>query len=261
MAVEFTLLGAVGAGIDGHNVDLGHARQRSVLAALLVDANRLVPVDRLLHRVWADRPPQRARATLSSYVSRLRQALWAAREATLRRRSDGYVLTVDPMAIDLYLFRRLAAEARATEGAPGPALDLFDRALGLWRGDPFAGLGAPWFDAMRAALDAERLAVELDRNDLALAGGRQAQLLAELPGRAEAYPLDERLAGQLMLAWYRSGRQADALHHYERLRRRLADELGADPSPPLRGLHRRILAADPALAGGGAALWGTVQSR
>jgi DNA-binding SARP family transcriptional activator len=128
------------------------------------------------------------------------------------------------------------------------AVTRLDEALGLWRGEAFATVDTPWFNNVRAAVDKERLAAELDRNDLALRLGRHAGLLADLSAAGAAHPLDERLAGQLMLALYRSGRQADALAHYQQLRLRLADELGADPRPPLQHLHQQILTAAPTLA-------------
>ena len=246
MAVEFRLLGGVEADVDGRVIDLGHARQRCVLAALLLDVNRAVPVDQLLDRVWAGRLPQRARTTLSSYLSRLRQALAVAPEVGLIRRSGGYVLTVDPMAVDLYRFRHLVARARAVADDQAAEL-LFEQALGLCRGQPLASLDTPWVNTVRDGLDTEWLAAELDRNDRALAGGRHVALLGTLSSRAVAHPMDERLAGQLMLALYRCGRQSDALHHYQRLRLRFAEELGVDPSPQLQQRYQQILAADPAL--------------
>jgi DNA-binding SARP family transcriptional activator len=246
VAVEFQLLGDLEMRVDGRTVDLGHARQRCVLAVLLLEANRAVPADQLFERVWAGQVPQRARNTLAGYVSRLRQVLTPAGGATITSAS-GYLLTVDPAAVDLVRFRRTIAEARAA-GPESDALALFDEALGLWRGTAFAGLDTPWLNAMRETVDAERLAAELERNDLALEAGRHAALLGELPVRSAAYPFDERLAGQLMLALYRGGRQADALRRYQQLRTCLADELGADPSPPLQQLHRRILTNDPDLA-------------
>jgi DNA-binding SARP family transcriptional activator len=246
MAIEFRLLGEVEACVDGHPVDIGHARQRCVLAALLVDANRVVPVDQLLDRVWAHRLPQRSRTTLSSYLSRLRQTFTDTAEIGLIRQAGGYVLTVDPMAVDLHRFRRLIEQARAAEDGRHAIL-LYTRALALWRGEAFASLETPWLNAIRQALDAERQAAELDHIDLALGHGDHAGLLAGLSRLAEANPLDERIAGQLMLALYRSGRQADSLYRYETVRRRLAGELGADPSPPLRALHQQILMSDPVL--------------
>ncbi|MEV0569293.1 BTAD domain-containing putative transcriptional regulator [Dactylosporangium sp. NPDC050588] len=246
MSLRFRLLGSLEADIGGQLVDLGHGRQRSVLAVLLVDANTVVSVSQLLERIWADRPPQRARETLYSYLSRLRRALSVTGEAGPHRRSGGYVLAVDPSAVDLVQFHRLAMSARTADD--GDALALFDQALALWRGEAFAGLDSPWLGALRDQLSQHRFAVELDRNDVALRRGRHAELLPGLAARARAYPLDERLAGQLMLALYRSGRQADALGHYERTRRLLVEELGADPGPALRELHQRILTEDAAFA-------------
>jgi len=248
MAVELRVLGDVEFLVDGHAIDVGHARQRCVLAALLVEANRVVASDQLLDRVWADRPPQRAAGVLSNYVSRLRRAFAVTEDVGIIRRSGGYLLRVDPMAVDLHRFRRLAGQARAAADGQDAA-DLFDEALSLWRGEAFALLDTLWLNAIRVGLDAERLAVELDRNDLALDRGQHAGLLSGLLGSANTHPLDERLAGQLMLALYRSGRQADALERFQQIQRRLADELGADPSPPLQRLHRQILTADLALAG------------
>ena len=243
--VEFRLLGEVEVRVDGHLLDVGHVRQRCVLAALLVEANRTIPVERLVERTWGTDPPQRARETLYSYLSRLRRALAGARGVAIVRRPGGYALTVDPDCIDLHRFQHLVSSGRA--GRPSADAHL-DEALALWRGEPFAHLDAPWLHGIRANLRAQRLAAELDRNDRAMGRGEHARLLDPLRARVAEYPLDERLAAQLMLVLYRCGRQADALDRYERVRRRLAAELGADPSPPLRTLHQRILTGDPALA-------------
>jgi DNA-binding SARP family transcriptional activator/tetratricopeptide (TPR) repeat protein len=243
MAVEFLLLGDIEAHLDGRRLALGHSRQRCVLAALLVDANRPVPVHQLADRVWGGCPPQRASGTLYSYLSRLRQVLAPADGVVIRRQPGGYVLTGDAMAVDLHRFHRLVGEARATQDH-GQALVLLRRALGLWRSDAFAGLDTPWLNSVRDTLEVERHAAQLECNDLALERGEHAELLGGLCACAASHPLDERLAGQLMLALYRCGRQADALDHYEQVRRRLADELGADPSPGLRRLHQQMLMAD-----------------
>jgi predicted ATPase/DNA-binding SARP family transcriptional activator len=240
MAVEFQLLGDVEARLDGRPLDTGHARQRAVLAALLVDVGRPVPAEHLIDRVWADRPPHRARNALSAYVSRLRGLLAGADGVRISRGPGGYLLTADPLTVDLHLFRHLVSRARSAD-QPAEAAALFERALRLWRGDPFPTLDVPWFADLRTGLEAERLAATLDRNDAALAAGRHAELLGEIAAAARVHPLDERLAGQLMLAQYRSGRQADALATYQRIRRRLVEELGSDPGPALRGVHQQIL--------------------
>ncbi|TWF81680.1 putative ATPase [Pseudonocardia hierapolitana] len=244
MTVEFRLLGDVGVRLDGRDLDAGHARQRSVLAALLVDVGRPVQADQLVDRVWADRPPYRARNALSAYLSRLRRVLADADGVRISREPGGYVLAADPLAVDLHRFRHLAGRARGA-GDAAAAAALFDEALGLWSGEPLAGLDTPWAQGVRAAAEAEQLAVVLDRNDAALAAGRHAELLAGLAAALRAHPLDERLAGQLMLAQHRSGRQADALETHRQVRERLVDELGADPGPALRAVHQQILGGDP----------------
>ncbi|HEX6353112.1 AfsR/SARP family transcriptional regulator [Actinophytocola sp.] len=247
MSVQFRLLGPVEADVDGRQIELGHPRQRCVLAVLLVEADRVVPVDAMLDRVWADRLPNKARVTLSGYVSRLRHLLAEAGDVSLARQADGYRLAVDPQAVDLHRFRALVTQARAAT-VRDEAAALFTEALGLWQGPAFATLDTPWADDVRDELAAERLAAELDRNDLALEQGQHTALLTELTTTAAAHPLDERLAAQLMLALYRCGRQAEALHHYERLRSLLVHEFGADPGAALQQLHQRILTADPTLA-------------
>lgn len=245
MTIEFRLLGDVGAHIDGHPVELGHVRQRCVLVSLLVEANRVVPVDQVVDRVWGERPPQRARGTLHSYLSRLRQILAPAVGVGIVRQPGGYILTVDPMAVDLHLFQRLLVQAR--EANDEEAAVLFGRALGLWRGDALATLDTPWLNSVRDGLNRQRQAAELDRNDLALCRGRHGELLPVLEASMAGDPLDERLAGQFLLALYRCGRQADALNYYQRMRVRLMEELGGDPGPRLQQLHHQILNADPAL--------------
>ena len=233
MTVEFRLLGDVEACIDGQRLDIGHARQRCVLAVLLVDVNRPIPADQLIDRVWADDQPHRARNALAAYMSRLRQLLADAADVQIVRGPGGYVLSADALSVDVHRFRDMVAQARATTD-PAAAATLFDAALALWRGKPFAALDTPWFNDLRDSLEVERFSVALDRNDAALRAGRHADLLGELTAALQAHPLDERLAGQLMLAQYRSGRQADALDTYRQVRERLVDELGVDPSPPLR---------------------------
>ncbi|MFC3896811.1 BTAD domain-containing putative transcriptional regulator [Lentzea rhizosphaerae] len=244
MPVGLHVLGQVELRVDGRLVEIGHARQRCVLAVLLVEANRVVTTEQLLDRVWADRLPYKARQVASNYVSRLRRLL--AGEVPIVRQGGGYVLQVDPEAVDLHRFRRLVKQARGGDAAK--SLALLEEAAGLWRGEAFEGLDTPWIAAVREGLARERFAADVDRVDLALAQGRHAALCAELSERADAHPLDERVTGQLMLALYRNGRQADALFRFDTIRVRLADEVGADPGPELRELHRRILNTDPALA-------------
>ncbi len=246
MGVEFGLLGDVEVRVDGCSVDVGHARQRCVLVVLVVEANHKVSVDQLVDRVWGDRAPQRIRETLYNYLSRIRHALGAIIEVDLVRQPGGYVLTVDPMVVDVHRFHHLVTQARAAHDQDR-ALVLFEQALGLWRGEPFAGLDTAWLNALRDALERDRFAVELDRTDLHLRRGQHGWLLGELSTRAGAHPLDERVAGQLMLALYQCGRQAEALKHFQQLRTRLVEELGIDPGLALQRRYEQILTNDPAL--------------
>jgi predicted ATPase/DNA-binding SARP family transcriptional activator len=244
VAVEFRLLGDVEARLDGQRLEIGHVRQRCVLVALLVDVNHPVPADQLIDRVWADEPPHKGRNALAAYMSRLRQLFADAEDVQIVREPGGYKLAADAFSVDLHRFRHLVSQARAAED-PLEAAALFDRALELWRGEPFVTLDTPWVNDVRSSLEAERLSVVLDRNDVALRAGRHGVLLGELAAALHAHPLDERLAGQLMLAQYRSGRQADALDTYRQMRERLVEELGVDPGPSLRQVHQQILDGEP----------------
>jgi DNA-binding SARP family transcriptional activator/tetratricopeptide (TPR) repeat protein len=238
--MEFGLLGEVVARGPGGTIHIGHSRQGSVLAALLFDANRPVSADQLLDRVWGDRPPPTARGTLFTYLTRLRQAL---APVPIERGSGGYQITVEPGALDLDRFTDLIARARDTR-EDQLAARTYELAFELWRGEPLPGLDTPWANDMRALLHRQRYAADLDYTDVQLRLGEHGSVLAGLTARADRHPLDERLAGQLMLAQYRSGRLADAVEYYQRFQQRLADELGADPGTQLRELHQRILAAD-----------------
>ncbi|MET0234200.1 MAG: BTAD domain-containing putative transcriptional regulator [Kibdelosporangium sp.] len=245
MAVELRVLGDVEAWIEDQRIEVGHARQQCVLAVLVMTANRIVTVDQLLERVWSQHPhPPQRRQVLRTYLSRLRMRLSPAGVA-IERRPNGYILLADPDSVDVLHFHHLVAQARAADDER--ALELFDQALGLWRGEPFAGLTTPWLDSVRTGLQGERLAAQLDHVDVALRRGRHTSLLPALSTLASENPMDERVAEQLMLALYRAGRQADALAHYQHTRRHLAEELGTDPGPQLQQLYRRILTNDSTL--------------
>jgi DNA-binding SARP family transcriptional activator/tetratricopeptide (TPR) repeat protein len=244
--VEFGVLGEVCAWADGQAVELGAARQRYVLAALLVKVNQPMSLDQLADCVWGEAPPQRAAGTLHSYLSRLRTSLPAAWEGGIRRGARGYVLRAEDNAVDLHRFRALLAQARTSDDTE--AAHLYEQALGLWRGEPLDGLLTPWATALRHTLQAEQFAARLDHHDVRLRGGEHAALLGTLDQLAAEHPLDERLTAQLILALYRSGRQTDAFDRYERLRRRLAEDLGVDPGPELQLLHQQLLTGSPALA-------------
>ncbi|WP_414938325.1 BTAD domain-containing putative transcriptional regulator [Amycolatopsis sp. cmx-11-51] len=245
MRTEFRLLGEPEVLIGGERAGIGHARQRAVLIALLADVNHALPPDELVDRVWGEQLPQRPRAALYGYVSRLRGVLAGAADVSLRKQAGGYVLEADPMAVDLHRFRHLITRARA-ETDDERALALYDEAMGQGHKRPVDLPETPWLTAFQNTLDSQLAAARLDRDDLRLRRGRHAEVVEDLTSADPHW--DERRAAQLMLALHRSGRQGEALAHYEQVRARLAEELGVDPGEPLRLLHHRILTADPALA-------------
>ncbi|WP_258951390.1 AfsR/SARP family transcriptional regulator [Lentzea californiensis] len=240
------LLGEVRAEADGQPLDLGTPRQRCVLVALAVDTGRTVPADCLVERVWGLDAAPRARATLHSYVSRLRRALDGLEGVSIVRRSGSYVLLVDapePL-LDLQRFRDLRAQARGDDSA---AVRSLTDALALWRGEALTGVDGEWVRAERERLEQERLTVEHELVDARLRAGEGQELVGELSARAARHPLNERVAGQYLLALYRAGRTTDALDHYRHVRGQLVEELGVEPGAALQELHRQVLAADPRL--------------
>jgi DNA-binding SARP family transcriptional activator/Tfp pilus assembly protein PilF len=246
--MEFRVLGPVEIYDAGRFLDPGHARQRAVLAVLLLDLGHAVPAERLIDRVWGEDPPAAVRNALYGYIARLRAivASGADDSVALNRRQGGYLLQADPEQLDLHRFRRLVSQATAAADDQA-AQRLLHEALEVWYGPALSGVDSPWLQAMRDTLDLERHAAQLDLNDIRLRQAQHTALVSELANQVAAAPADERLIGQLMLALYRSGRQADALRWFEQTRRYLADELATDPAPQLRELHQQILRADPAL--------------
>ena len=245
VAVDFRVLGSVEVRSSAGPVDLGPLRQQSVLAALLVDADHTVTADELVWRVWGERPPRRAKDTLYSYLSRLRNALPGSADVLLRRRG-GYTVAAGERTVDIRRFRHLLDAAARPDGDDETAMGRRRQALALWRGEPFEGFDTPWFNAARDALTRERCAAELELMDHQLrdTAGDHASLVPTLAERTAVCPLDERLAAQYMLALFRCGRQADALTHYQYIRGLLAEELGVDPGRDLQQLYAAILAGD-----------------
>src|SRR5207244_516967 len=223
---------------------------------LLLEANHAVSADRLIDALWGDHPPDTAKNTLQVYVSQLRKLL---PEGALETVSPGYRLAVAPDALDLARFEELAQQGRAALGVgdASDAAQALGAALALWRGPALADLAwEPFAQTEAARLEELRLAALEDRIEADLALGRHGPLVAELEHLIVENPFRERLRAQLMLALYRSGRQAEALAVYQRTRRTLVDELGIEPGESLRQLEQSILAHDPALdapAGRGAA--------
>jgi DNA-binding SARP family transcriptional activator len=247
---EFRVLGPVEAAVDGRVVPLPAAKPRALLAVLLLGRNRVVPVHELVADLWSDEPPDTATKALQVYVSQLRKAIGADRVVT---KAPGYSLRVEEGELDLDRFEQLAREGRdrLAAGDAAGAADLLGRALALWRGPALAEFAAePFARDAGARLDDERLAVLEDRIDAELELGRDDALVPELEELVARNPYRERLRGQLMLALYRSGRQADALDLYRRTRATFMDELGIEPGPRLHELERAILRHDPNLRPG-----------
>jgi YVTN family beta-propeller protein len=252
---EFGILGPLEVFRSGSVVPLGGPRQRAVLALLLLEANRVVSMDRLAEDVWGGDPPEGWATTLQTYVFHLRRALEPDRARgvagdVLVTRDRGYLLRVNREDLDAARFQDgfTAGRAALEAGRYAEAAGTLCQALGLWRSRVLADLTDYAFTRPEAArLEELRLAALEARIDADLALGRHDTLTAELEQLTSEYPLRERLHGQLMLALYRCGRQAEALAAYRRARDLLAGELGIDPGEPLQHLHASVLAHDPAL--------------
>jgi DNA-binding SARP family transcriptional activator len=248
--IDFRILGPLEVWDDDRPLPLGGAKQRALLALLLLRANQVLSRDRLIDELWAERPPETATTALQVYVSQLRKALASGGgdgRQRLATRAGGYLLALAPDELDAARFERLLAEAREslTDGDPAQAAACLREALALWRGPALADFAyEPFAQAEIARLEELRLACLEERIEADLALGRQADLVGELEGLVVQQPLRERLRGQLMLALYRSGRQAEALEAYQEGRRALVDELGIEPSPALQRLEKAILVQD-----------------
>jgi len=242
--MEFRVLGPLEVRRDDLSIELRGSKRRAVLALLVLHANEVVRADRLIEEVWGENPPANAAAALRNHVSRLRKDLGSE---VLVTKPWGYVLRTDPEAIDLRRFERLVAEAKPL--AARDRTDLLAEGLALWRGPALADLAnEPALAAEIPRLEELRLAALEQRIDADLELGRHDELIRELEALVAEQPLRERFRGQLILALYRSGRQAEALETYRETRRVLVEELGIEPSSELRELERAILRQDPALA-------------
>jgi predicted ATPase/DNA-binding SARP family transcriptional activator len=245
--MEFRILGSFEVVGSTGPLDLRGAKRRGLLACLVVHAGEPLSADRLVEELWVDRGSDGAVRTVQTYVSRLRKML-RGEAADLVTNPGGYVLEMDPAAVDAWRFEQRLTAASA-EAEPTRRLTVLDEALALWRGPPlgeFAGAG--WADREAARLDALHLQAQQRRYDALMELDRAREVVVELELLVSAHPLDETLWAQLMLALYRSGRQADALGAYQQARRHLVDELGIEPSPELTQLEHRILNHEPALA-------------
>ena len=248
--MEFRLLGPLTVRSGTAIVQVPRGKQRAVLAALLLNANRVVPVEDLAETLWGSDPPPSARVTIQNYVMRLRKALGDTSECPISTQPPGYLIRVDAGDLDVARFeaRLTAARAAARDGSWDTAASEARAALALWRGEPLADVDSELLAQREVTRLAElRLQALEARIDADLHLGRNAEVIVELRHLAECHPLREHLRGLLMLACYRDGRQAEALAAYADARRVLVGELGAEPGTGLRELHQRILAADPAL--------------
>lgn len=245
--MEFRVLGSLEVVDHDGPVALGAPKQRALLAVLLLHRGEPVSSDRLIDEIWGEQPPASANKIVQGYVSNLRKLLGDGRVVTQGR---GYLLRVEPGQTDVDRFEALVAEGRRAleDGDALIAGAVLREALAVWRGPALSDFAYQRFaQAEIAWLEESRLVVLEDRIDADLASGEHARLVGELERLVHEHPLRERLQGQLMLALYRSGRQADALETYHLARDRLIDELGLEPGRELKELERAILAHDPAL--------------
>jgi DNA-binding SARP family transcriptional activator len=246
--VEFAILGPLEVRADGEPVALGGPKQRALLTMLLLEAGRVVSIDRLVDALWEGNPPATSTASLQNFVAQLRKALGPD---VIETRPPGYLIRLEPEQLDVARMRRLVDEARANE--PARRAELLDEALGSWRGEPLAEFRYETFAQEEIArLEEFHLALLEERAEAKLAIGAHADLVPELEALVRKHPLRERLRAQLMLALYRSGRQAQALEVYREGRELLVEELGLEPSPLLRGVHASILRQETFAVGRGA---------
>ena len=249
-AVQFRILGPLAVSRDGESVRLGGERQRALLAVLLVHANELVSTDQLIEQLFGAPRSRKAANAVYVAVSRLRRTLYDGGEQALVTRGGGYLLALEPEQLDAMAFEQLVDEGRAllAGGDAGAASARLGEALSLWHGPPLADLSkVEELQPEIRRLEELRLLAQMDRIDAELALGHAPDVVGELERLVAREPLQERLRRQLMLALYRSGRQADALAAYRETSALLDDELGLTPGPDLRELERMILRHDEGL--------------
>jgi YVTN family beta-propeller protein len=249
--IDYRILGPLEVSADGRMIPIGGPKLRALLVILLLRANQSVPRDALVRDLWGEHPPAGAQSSLEVYVSRLRKALAAASNGpVVVTRPGGYCLLLEDGQLDVRRFERLVEQGRSAlaGNAPGQAAARLRAALQLWRGNVLGDLGGePFAQVEIGRLEELRLGAVEDRIEADLALGRHAEVISELEALVAVQPLRERLHGQLMIALYRGGRQAEALAIYQAARRMLVGELGLEPGPALQQLERAILRQDSAL--------------
>lgn len=243
--IEFRLLGSVELVVDGKTIDLGPSKQRGIIAAMLAEPERPISTEALVDRVWDD-PPDTVRHSVYTYMTRLRRILrtataYSEETAAIGRTVGGYRLDVDPNRIDLFEFRRLLNRSRAMDANHPDRADLLASALASWRGEPLAGLDSDWALRFRESLRQLRHEALVEWADASLRLGQLKVVAAELRKALLESPLADDLHQRLLTAYYLDNRGAEALSHYDRMRRRFAAELGVDPGPRLRELHELLL--------------------
>jgi DNA-binding SARP family transcriptional activator/Tfp pilus assembly protein PilF len=251
--VEFRVLGPVEFWATGKAQDFRSVKERCLLAVLLLAGGRPVSVETLIDRIWGEAPPSEVRPSLQTDVYRLRRMFKdtdAAGKIRLINTSGAYALEVDPEYVDLFRARGLREQARSIEhsGNLHQAAKLLREALSLWRSEPLTGLPGEWFDHMRTSLDGDYRAMAQELIDIELATSNHTEIIGFLIDLNGRYPLDEIFTGQLMLAYYRCGRQVDSIALYRTTARLLQEETGGEPQPRLRTLYRNILRHDPSVA-------------
>lgn len=246
-ALRFGVLGPLQVSVDGADAPLGAAKQKAVLAVLLINRGRAVPIDSLIDAVWQQHPPPEARASLHAHVSRLRRLISGAGvdpAGILASAPPGYRLTVPEQACDLGRFagEQKAGIAAAASGRFEEASAHLSAALAEWRGPVLEDLrDFEFVEAFAAALEEDRLLALTARAEAEIACGRGVSIIRELEALVADHPYREPLWAQLITAYYLTERQADALDAYGRLKAALAEDLGIDPGPTVRRLHQRIL--------------------
>ncbi|MFG2937627.1 BTAD domain-containing putative transcriptional regulator [Streptomyces sp. NPDC048282] len=249
--MELRLLGPVELSVQGRTAEVGPPQRRTVLAALAVDTGRPVPADALIRRVWGDDSPDGARRALHAHVARLRRLCEETEDPghprlRLVRRSGGYLLEARPDQVDIHRFRQLAGQARETGRTDEARAALLREALGLWHGEPLAGLGGQWAAQVREAWRRQHVDAAVAWAQVESRVSDPVAVIGPLTELLDAYPLVEPLTEALMRALHAAGRSAEALNSYAAVRKRLAEELGTDPGAELRKVHEAILRGGPA---------------